>query len=278
MPYLDLPDAKLHYQTRGEGGVPIVFVHGALCAHEDWNPQFEHFGARHRVIAIDLRGHGKSTVADPDTCSIVTFAADVVALMRALALPPAVLVGHSMGCRVVLEASLQAPERVAGLVLNDGGRLGQGDPAAAEQKLRAEMAAAYEKVMGPLFESMFNAKSDPKLKERLVRRALAVPQAVGVAFFPRMIGWDAGRVEEALQKVRVPLLVLQSTFTNAQRVRVSLEPGSDNYWFQVVRQHAPHADIQIVPGIGHFTMIEAPEATSRAIESLLEKVAARRGG
>ena len=272
MPYLDLPDARIHYRTRGEGGVPIVFVHGALCAHEDWNPQFEHFGARQQVVAVDLRGHGESTVADPNTCSIETFAADVVALTRALELPPAVLVGHSMGCRVVLEAHRQAPERVAGLVLNDGGRLGQGDPAAAERNLRAEMAAAYGKVMGPLFESMFNAKSDPKLKERLIRRALAVPQTVGLAFFPRMIGWDAGRVEEALQKVRVPMLVLQSTFTNAQRVRVSLEPGADNYWFQVVRQHAPHADIRIIPGVGHFTMLEAPEPTCRAIEGLLEKV------
>ncbi|MCG6876377.1 MAG: alpha/beta hydrolase [Betaproteobacteria bacterium] len=272
MPYLELPDAKIFYQSRGDGEPPIVFVHGALCSHEDWNPQFEHFGARQRVVACELRGHGKSPVADPDSCSIEAFASDVVALMRALDLPPAVLVGHSMGCRVVLEANLQAPDRVAGLVLNDGGRLGQGDPEAAERKLRAEMAAAYEKVMGALFAGMFNEKSDPELRDRLVRRALAIPQAVGLAFFPRMIAWDAGRLEEALASVRVPTLVLQSTFTNAQRVRVSLEPRADNYWFEVVREHAPSARIQIVPGIGHFTMLEAPEQTIRAIAGLLELV------
>lgn len=272
MPYLERPDAKIFYQSRGDGEPPIVFVHGALCAHEDWTPQFEHFGARQRVVACDLRGHGKSSVDDPDSCSIEAFAADVVALMRALDLPPAVLVGHSMGCRVVLEANLQAPERIAGLVLNDGGRLGQGDPETAERNLRAEMAAAYEKVMGGLFTGMFNEKSDPQLRDRLVRRALAVPRAVGLAFFPRMIGWDAGRSEEALAQVRVPTLVLQSTFTNAQRVRVSLEPGADNYWFDVVREHAPSARIQIIPGIGHFTMLEAPEQTIRAIESLLDVV------
>jgi pimeloyl-ACP methyl ester carboxylesterase len=272
MPYLELPDAKIFYQSRGDGEPPIVFVHGALCSHEDWNPQFEHFGARQRVVACELRGHGKSPVDDPDSCSIEAFASDVVALMRSLDLPPAVLVGHSMGCRVVLEANLQAPDRVAGLVLNDGGRIGQGDPEAAERNLRAEMAAAYEKVMGALFTGMFNEKSDPELRDRLVRRALAIPQAVGLAFFPRMIAWDAGRVEEALASVRVPMLVLQSTYTNAQRVRVSLEPRSDNYWFEVVREHAPSARIQIVPGIGHFTMLEAPEQTIRAIAGLLELV------
>lgn len=271
MPFFDRPDARIFYETKGEGGPPIVFVHGALCAHEDWNPQFEHFSARQRVVAVDLRGHGKST-ADPASCGIAAFAADVVALMRALDLPPAVLVGHSMGCRVILEANLQAPERIAGLVLNDGGRLGTGDAEAAERKMRAEMSAAYEKVVGPLFAGMFNEKSDPQLKDRLVRRALAIPQAVGIAFFPTMIGWDAGRAEKALQQVRVPMLVLQSTFTNAQRVRVSLEPGADNYYFQVVREHAPAVRIEIVPGVGHFTMLEAPDATTRAIQGLLDEV------
>jgi len=275
MPFLELPDAKIFFQESGAGGTPIVFVHGALCAHEDWNPQFEHFGARQRVVVCDLRGHGKSTAADPGSCSIETFAADVIALLGALDLPPAVLVGHSMGSRVVLEANLQAPERVAGLVLNDGGRLGTGDPEAAERNLRAEMAAAYEKVVGPLFSGMFNEKSDPQLKERLMRRALTIPQAVGLAFFPRMIGWDAGRVEEALKKVRVPMLVLQSTFTNAQRVRVSLEPGADNYWFQVVREHAPRARIEIVPGVGHFTMLEAPDEVTRAIQGVLDELPRR---
>jgi pimeloyl-ACP methyl ester carboxylesterase len=272
MPYLDLPDARIFYQSRGDGEPPIVFVHGALCSHEDWNPQFEHFGARQRVVACELRGHGKSPVDDPDSCSIEAFASDVVALMRALDLPPAVLVGHSMGCRVVLEVNLQAPERVAGLVLDDGGKVGQGDPDEAERKMRAAMVAGYESIVEPLFAGMFTEKSDPELKRRLVARALAVPQAVGVAFFPRMLRWDAGRAVEALASVRVPMLVLQSTHRDAQRPRVSLERGADNSWFATVREHAPSARIQIVPGIGHFTMLEAPEQTIRAIAGLLELV------
>ena len=138
--------------------------------------------------------------------------------------------------------------------------------------MRAEMAAAYENVVRPLFTGMFNEKSDPQLKDRLVRRAFTVPQAVGLAFFPTMIGWDARRAEEALEKVRVPMLVLQSTFTNAQRVRVSLEPGADNYWFQVVRKHAPAAMIQIVPGVGHFTMLEAADEVTHAIQGVLDRL------
>lgn len=272
MPHLELPDAKIFYESRGEGGTPIVFVHGALCASEDWKPQFEHFGVRRRVVACDLRGHGKSTVANPDTCSMETFAADVVALMRALDLPPALLVGHSMGCRVVLEASLQAPERVAGLILDDGGKVGHGDPEEAERKMRAEMTAGYESVVGPLFAGMFMENSDPELKRRLVARALAVPQAVGLAFFPRMLRWDAGRAVEALASVRVPMLVLQSTHRDAQRLRVSLQRGADNSWFATVREHAPAARIQIVPGIGHFTMLEASDEVTRAIAGLLESV------
>jgi len=64
MPFLDLPDARIFYKSQGDGGTPIVFVHGALCGHEDWNSQFAHFGTRQRVVACDLRGGHPPAVVD----------------------------------------------------------------------------------------------------------------------------------------------------------------------------------------------------------------------
>jgi pimeloyl-ACP methyl ester carboxylesterase len=94
----------IHHVITGQGRLPNVFVHGFGCAHSDWDAQVAHLSPRHQTVAVDLRGHGASP-GTPDECSIDQHGADVAEIMRALALPPAVLVGHSMGCRVVVEAA-----------------------------------------------------------------------------------------------------------------------------------------------------------------------------
>src|SRR5690348_14722106 len=109
----------IHHVVTGSGRSPIVFVHGFACAHSDWDAQVAHMSARHKTIAVDLRGHGASPGA-PDECSIERYGADVAEVMRALDLPPTVLVGHSMGCRVVIQAALQVPAQTSALVLIDG--------------------------------------------------------------------------------------------------------------------------------------------------------------
>ena len=103
----------IHHVLIGEDHPAVVFVHGFGCAHSDWTAQVTHLSPRHQTVAVDLRGHGASpgTVAE---CSIERYGADVAEVMQALSLPPAVLVGHSMGCRVVVEAALQAPSHTAG--------------------------------------------------------------------------------------------------------------------------------------------------------------------
>jgi pimeloyl-ACP methyl ester carboxylesterase len=92
----------IHHVITGKGRPPIVFVHGFGCALSDWHAQVSHLSPRYQTIAVDLRGHGASP-GTPEECSIERYGADVAEVMQALARSPAVLVGHSMGCRVVVE-------------------------------------------------------------------------------------------------------------------------------------------------------------------------------
>ena len=92
--------ALIHHVVVGHGLPPIVFVHGFACAHTDWDVQISHLAPYHSTIAVDLRGHGASP-GSPDECSIERYGADVAEVMHDLDLTAAVLVGHSMGCRVV---------------------------------------------------------------------------------------------------------------------------------------------------------------------------------
>ena len=246
---------------------PLVFVHGFACDHTDWRPQAAHFSADHRIFAPDLRGHGASP-GDPADCSIETYGADVAALLEKNDLRDALLVGHSMGCRVVLQAWMNARSRVGALALMDGSWLGSGDPAAAERVAREALAAAgFPAFARGMFNAMFLAPSP--LATAIVERALRLPEAVGAALFPRMTRWDAEHTERTLAMVKIPLLVIQSTYLNPQRKRVPLAEGETTPWLDLVRRNAPHAQIAVIAGVGHFPQLEAAERVNRLLSSLV---------
>ncbi len=260
MPDLELDTARIYYERAGSGDPPLVLVHGYTCAHADWNRQVAHFAPRHAVATCDLRAHGKSS-GNAQDCTIETYGRDVAALMSALDLSPAVLVGHSMGCRVVLEAYRQAPARVAGLVLIDGSLLGT-DPQAADAMRSHMIATGGEAFARALFsEALLPATAEA---EQIMQRAVRFPEAVSMRLFPAMIAWEWRAMAEALASVQVPLLAIQSTHLNAERKRVRLEPGQSSPWLDLVRSLVPAARIEIVPGAGHFTMIDAPSVQPAA--------------
>ena len=257
----------MHFVEYGEGRPPLVFVHGFACSLEDWRAQLEHFRRSHRVVACDLRGHGKTPGEAPE-CSIEHYGGDVAALLATLEIAQAVLIGHSMGCRVVLEANRLAPERVAGLVLIDGSRQGVGDGAAAENAARAALAAkGYATFMRAFFEAMFLQESETS--RAAVERALELPEEIGAALFPRMARWDAARMEAALDAVKAPVLAIQSTYVNTERKRVPIRRGETTPWLDLVKQKVAAARIEILPGHGHFPQLEAPERVHRLIEGFL---------
>ncbi len=89
------PDGgELHVIERGEGR-PLVLLHGITLRADVWAPQFHQLAGRYRVIAPDLRGHGRST-AGSDGFGLLRLATDVATLLDALDLHEVVLVGHSM--------------------------------------------------------------------------------------------------------------------------------------------------------------------------------------
>ncbi len=260
----------MNFVREGRGHPSLVFVHGFACSHLDWRAQLGDFSVDHEVVACDLRGHG-ATPGRPQECSIEHYGGDVAALAGNLGLSRIVLVGHSMGCRVVLEAARLDPERVAGIVLVDGSRQGIGDPDAAERSARAALEAqGYAAFMRPFFEAMFLQKT--ALSESVVERALRLPAEVGAALFPRMARWDAGSMEAAVRAVRAPVLAVQSTYVNTERKRVPIRPGDTTPWLDLLKQHVKDLRIEVLGGVGHFSQLEAPERLNRLLRGFLEAV------
>jgi pimeloyl-ACP methyl ester carboxylesterase len=247
----------MHFIRLGQGSPALLFVHGFACSHDDWQAQVDLFSKTHEVVACDLRGHG-ATPGRPQECSIEHYGGDVAALLAHVESRPLVLIGHSMGCRVVLEANRLAPERIAGIVLIDGSRQGVGDPDAAQASARAALeASGYAAFMRPFFEAMFLAKTVQS--EAVVERALRLPAEIGSVLFPLQVRWDAERMEAALEAVRAPVLAVQTTYVNTERKRVPLAAGQTTPWLDLLKQKVKDVRVEILPGVGHFPHVEAAE-------------------
>jgi pimeloyl-ACP methyl ester carboxylesterase len=259
----------IHHVVTGTGAPPIVFVHGFACAHSDWDAQVAHLSPRHRCVAVDLPGHGASP-GEPADCSIERFGADVAALMRTLSLPPSVLVGHSMGCRVVVEAALQAPASVAGLVLVDGSQFAP----AMDQVLRERFAApnGFDSVANGLFVDMFTARSDPAVRDAVVARARRMPPETGSKLLLDLLRYDVHRLEASSRSLRVPVLALQATYSNEKRERATMAKGQSSPYLETVRSCVPSVRVEIVENTGHFPQLDEPGTTNAAIERFVASV------
>jgi pimeloyl-ACP methyl ester carboxylesterase len=239
----------------------LVFVHGFACDHTDWRAQIDFLSKAHEVAACDLRAHGK-TPGRPEECSIEHYGGDVAALIDNLELRGAILVGHSMGCRVVLEANRLVAKRVAGIVLIDGSRNATGNAQAAERAARETLEKmGYGAFAETLFRQMFFKPSAQA--DAIVARAVKQSAQFGPELWPRITRWDAAMMDAAFAAVRVPVLAIQSTTRNAQLQRAPLRTGDSSPWLDYLRSQG--AAVEIIPGVGHFAQIEAAAEVNRLI-------------
>ncbi len=101
------------------GAPPLLLLHGITGQARSWDRVARALTPEHRVLALDLRGHGESEAAPDGDYRVVTLAADLAAVIEALALGPCVVVGHSLGGRVAIAHAAAHPEQVSRLVLVD---------------------------------------------------------------------------------------------------------------------------------------------------------------
>jgi len=167
-----LPGVEVAHASAGSGSPALLFVHGFACAKEDWQGQFDHLSASHRCVALDLPGHGESTRVQ--ACSMPQLAQAVNAVRAEAAPGPVVLVGHSLGVRIIIDAYLAAPQGVAGIVLVDG-RFYDGDP----QEIAPRIAALVD---GPGFDEFARSSFTSMFTSAPTR-----PSAT--AWWPARAGW-----------------------------------------------------------------------------------------
>jgi 3-oxoadipate enol-lactonase len=119
MPTTTVNGIKLNYASDGQGP-PLLFIHGLGGSLEDWQPQVAHFTKEYRVIALDLRGHGRSD-KPAGGYSMQLFASDIAALIKSLRLGPVHVVGISLGGGIAFQLAIDSPEWVRSLTIVNSG-------------------------------------------------------------------------------------------------------------------------------------------------------------
>jgi len=260
MPQLDLDGAALHYALAGSGPA-IVLVHGGLCSRHDWRGQIDDLSRDHTVLAPDLRGHGQSGGAVAD-CTIERFAADLNALVDALGLAPALLVGHSMASRVVAQAAWQRPGNARGVVLLDGSRGHGGLSASPDPAAPSPPPASLDQVLS----ETIGPYADAATRDRIMATMSASGPELAAALVDTMRDWDLARADTVFAGLPVPLLAIQSTYHDRATPRRSLTRENETTpYLDFLRSVRPDLATAVLPATGHFSMIERRDRVTSLI-------------
>ncbi|HTR68946.1 MAG TPA: alpha/beta hydrolase [Mycobacteriales bacterium] len=178
MPYVDVDDVRLFFTDEGTGDPALLFVHGYTADSHDWSWQLPAFAPTHRVIAVDLRGHGRSSAPD-DGYTAAQFAADLLGLLDHLGVEHVVAIGHSLGGSVVSALAVEHPERVTAVVAVDPAYLLPDEISATIGPLLDALAASDPvPIVQQLIAGMHSPARDEALRTWQVRRIAGMPPHV----------------------------------------------------------------------------------------------------
>jgi pimeloyl-ACP methyl ester carboxylesterase len=243
--------AEIVFDSAGEGDPHMLFLHGWCGDRSFFTPQFDHFSGSHRVVSVDLPGHGQSRA--PTVYTIDGLAADVAALGRQLGLGRGVLVSHSLGAMVALALSRQAPELVSAVVMVD-------PPPLSKEVWKDFAGSLLPGFEGPdsatarrnFVEQMFLSTDDADRRTRIIKTMCAAPDDVAIATTKAMAAFDAAAV---LGSCEVPVVVISSAVpTNGSAYLLEVNPA---------------IMIGQTVGAGHFLQLEVPDQVNLMIERFL---------
>jgi len=256
------PDGvAIKFTDMGKDDPALIFISGWGGTKEDWDYQMDHFSVSHRCVGIDLAGFGESG-SNRTEWTMPAFAGDVTAVMDQLGIDEAVIIGHSMGGMVALEAARVNPDRIVGVVPVDVIK----DVELSWQEAMHERTVNYfmDLAMNPTFEkirqsAMFSEKAD----SAMVLRALNVFES------SEKKGWEeslrevlrymSSDLRDCLEAVSVPVCCI-----NAESNTPNLETAS---------KYHPGITAKTISDVGHLVFWEEPDLFNRLLEEAIEEFA-----
>ena len=233
---------RIHYQVRGEHKVDpaLVLIHGWSHTLRFWEPHLTTLAATHQVIAVDLAGFGESGKGRTEW-TMEAFGKDVTAVVGALKAEQIVLLGFSMGASVALEAALQMPDRVVGVILVDA--LKNPSRERTEEQIQSGIGR-WREDYGKR-EWVRRVGFSPATPSSYINQCMEMIAPVAPEHWWASLAesrrWTGSRALDVLQQFEVPVAAIVS-----DRVPVDT---------MTYRQYVPSFEVRAMPGLGHLGVL-----------------------
>jgi pimeloyl-ACP methyl ester carboxylesterase len=249
---------EMSYVARGAGEPALVFVHCGNCRKEIWRETLDAFAGAHRVVAMDLPGHGRSG-AGREAFTIPALGADVAALVEHLELRRVILVGNSLGGPVALEAARRlGRERVLGVVAVDTLHDVEWEwPEEIWRRTLDSYRADFPRACGEFMLALVPDSAPGAVRERVDAETCGNDPRAAIALFETLRAYDQAA---ALRAAGVPVWAINSdAFPSAPETN---------------RKYALSFELVLMKGVGHYPQVERPEEFQRHLRQVVESLAA----
>lgn len=255
-------DGTLVYtEVHGEGDTTLLFIHGWNLDHRFWRHQVEAFSDRYRVVTLDLPGYGESG-KQRDEWTIDAYGRDIRAVIDQLGLERVILVAHSMGGNIALEAIDEDPSGIIALVGVDNFKDVGSVPDSA---MLAEMEMFYDflkqdypaHVRSASEGFMFSPDSPPGPKEEILDTYARARPEVAISVI-RAVYSESANEMVLLENIRVPFFIISSTLIPLNQQGI------------LTHYRGPFFRNYEVEEAGHFPMYERPDAFNESLQEVLK--------
>ncbi len=251
------PDGvHVQYHVYGSGEPTLVFIHGWSCDSNYWREQVPVFKQHYSVVTVDLAGHG-GTDGNRTEWTIRNFGQDVATALSAVPSEQIILVGHSMGGPVAIEAARKLGKRVIGIVGVDTFN-SVGAPAPSKPQVDALLKAFEADFIGQtrkfVTEHLFAPTANHELANKVAYDMSLSPPRVAIPSLRAVLEYD---FTEPLKELSVPIVAIDSDLG---------EPVNEAR----IRKVLPKFHATIITGVGHFLMMEDPARFNAALETEIQ--------
>lgn len=246
---------SIAYLAGGIGDTALVFIHGGLADRSFWSNQLEVFASHHRVVALDLAGHGASG-KDRKSWTLENFGRDVVAVVKQERLESVIVIGNSLGGAVALETARLVPGRVLAVIAVDTCHdLSVRMDAAALRQRAERFRKDFPSACDEMAEQLFHPDADPALVKDVKTRLSKGSAEVLASVLDGLATYDGAQSAKA---VRVPIYCL-----NGDLYPTRLEAN---------RKIVPQFKAVIMHHAGHFPMLERPNEFNDKLAAMVSEI------
>ena len=264
LPQIALTPDGVHidYRVWGHGEPAVVLIHGWSCDENYWSAQVEALKAKYTVVGINLAGHGASERNRSDW-SMGNYGEDVATVVRQLQNRQIVLVGHSMGADVALEATRRIGDRVIGIIAVDSLK-SIGLPPMKPQEIERHLAPFrdhfIEATRDYVTKTMFAPGADPAFMQKVAYDMSLEPPEVAIPSMQSLLAMDFTTL---LPDIHVPVYAINSDLSPTDEARI--------------RKSLPQFKADVLEHTGHFLMMEVPQRFNPVLIKDIDAVVQRAG-